>query len=821
MRTWLGSILFVVFAAFAVASGCGSNPEVVNGNSGGPNATGGGSSGSPTGTGGNGGGFVFGGDEGGEGGMSNGCRSTCEEMNANCGFVTDTVCGGVIQCGECAKGQFCGGDGPNRCGVGVSGEGGACSGPDCPVCVPKTCDDLGFTCGPAGDTCGGKLDCGPNTCPILGWTCGGGGKPGECGCKGVCEQVPDCSSKPIKTTSLKGKVYDPAGNNPLYHVFVYIANNPDDPNLKAFPAGITCDVCGATAAGSPLLSEGDQAGTYTDVDGSFTLKNVPVGKDLTLVIQLGRWRRVFKVDVNTPCAETPITDKTLRMPAKQSEGNIPLMAMVTGDVDELECVLRKMGIDGSEFTNPSGGGRVQFYLGTGNTDLNGAWGQRIDDKTPKQSSLFVTDATTSQPVINNYDMTLLACQGGAFAQNATDLTAMRNYAAAGGRVFATHYSYTWLSKNDQNTAQAGVADNWSEVAKWNLDVDDKPASAVGHIDLVSNPKGNAFKGWLEAVNASGPGATPPTASGDISVDVVRHDSDSISSVAGKTQQWLSRDGVSYRKCSASGKTCSSIKACVPKVCSVNTGFDCSVNACAPKVCRNDPAFKTCTQNSDCGSGTNCVTQTCGNNTCGNGVDYDGKQVPLHFTYNTPVNLVEDLTSKPPTLQCGRVLFSDFHVEDAKNKNEVFPKQCGKACTADSQCETGGKCVSGVCLDPMSPQEKLLEFMIFDLGSCVPPPETCKPATECPAGENCGFAQDGCGGLIACGECKNGETCGGGNPSVPNQCGKGGTGSCVPLTCGAQHIECGPAADGCGDKIDSCGTCSAGELCVQGKCIQIN
>ncbi len=149
----------------------------------------------------------------------------------------------------------------------------------------------------------------PPRVPSPGWTCGGGTKEGVCGCKGACTQIPDCSAQPIKTTTLTGKVYDPAGNNPLYHVFVYVANNPDDPDLKDFPKGITCDVCGATAAGDPLLSEGDQAGTYTGVDGSFALKNVPVGKGVTVVIQLGRWRRVFKQDIDTPCAENRSTTR--------------------------------------------------------------------------------------------------------------------------------------------------------------------------------------------------------------------------------------------------------------------------------------------------------------------------------------------------------------------------------------------------------------------------------------------------------------------------------------------------------------------------------
>ena len=41
------------------------------------------------------------------------------------------------------------------------------------------------------------------------------------------------------------------------------------------------------------------------------------------------------------------------------------MAFATGDVDALECVLRKIGIDDSEFTEPTGTGRVHIYTGNG------------------------------------------------------------------------------------------------------------------------------------------------------------------------------------------------------------------------------------------------------------------------------------------------------------------------------------------------------------------------------------------------------------------------------------------------------------------------
>lgn len=813
MRTWLGSILFVVVGSFALAAGCGGSPEVTNGGDNqDPDASvggddGNGNAGKGNGTGSGGLNLGEGGDQGGDG-----CPSSCEELKANCGFVTDEKCGGIVECGDsCPTGQFCGGDGPSRCGTGSNGEAGACSG-DCQSCVPKTCEDLGFTCGPAGDTCGGKLDCGPTSCSVLGQTCGGADKAGECGCKGACADIADCSDKPIKTTSLTGKVYDPAGNVPLYNVFVYVANNPDDPDLKTFPKGVTCDVCGASAAGSPLLSEGDKFGTFTGTDGSFTLKNVPVAKGVSVVIQLGRWRRVFKLDIDTPCAANAVADKTLKMPSKQSEGNIPLMAMVTGNSDSMECVLRKMGIDSTEFTNPAQGGRIQFYLGSDKDATTAHYGQKIDGTTPMQSVLM---AGTK---LNDYDMTILACTGDSGARQTTDDQAkLRAYAAAGGRVFATHYSYSWLYKNDANTAQAGKADNWSEVAKWNVNETDRTDGTVdGHIDLVSNPKGPAFQSWLEAVSAS------VKNSGLAAVNVYRHDTDAISSVTGQTQQWLYRDGVNARRCAVTAGVCTGQASCVTKACKASK-VDCSAAASAcgntGKVCEKNTG-KSCTNNNGCGNGEgNCVDNGCTNNTC-NGTDYTGTKTPLHFTYSTPVNLVQDLTSDPPALQCGRVLFSDFHVSNAEEHDKVFPAQCGATCTQDTQCETGGKCVNGVCLNPLTAQEKVLEFMIFDLGSCVPPPTTCVPATKCPAGDNCGYAPDGCGGLIACGVCPTGEACGVGNPPVPNKCGKG-TQTCVPSTCAAQKKECGPAADGCGDKIDSCGECNAGQLCVMGKCTSIN
>src|SRR5262249_4988967 len=91
----------------------------------------------------------------------------------------------------------------------------------------------------------------------------------------------------------------------------------------------------------------------------------------------------------------------------------------------------------------------------------------------------------------------------------------------------------------------------------------------------------------------------------------------------------------------------------------------------------------------------------------------------HYTFNT------DWT-KPANDQCGRVLYSDFHVTTGSaTDNIVFPAECDN--------------------NPLTTQEKVLAFMLFDLASCVnttPPTSTCTPLTCAGQGIQCGQAGDG-------------------------------------------------------------------------------
>jgi hypothetical protein len=168
---------------------------------------------------------------------------------------------------------------------------------------------------------------------------------------------------------------------------------------------------------------------------------------------------------------------------------------------------------------------------------------------------------------------------------------------------------------------------------------------------------------------------------------------------------------------------------------------------------------------------------------------------LHFTFNTPVGQAS---------QCGHVIYSDFHVTNtADSPATVFP----------AECDANG----------LTAQEKVLEYMIWDLASCVPgppTPPTCTPITCADQNISCGPAGDGCGNAItSCGTCTPPQTCGGGG--TPGKCGAPDGGTCVAQTCQQQNISCGPAGDGCGNEIPNCGNCVPPQTCggggVGGQC----
>ena len=311
---------------------------------------------------------------------------------------------------------------------------------------------------------------------------------------GLCLQQVSCTGG--ATTSISGVVYAPNGTDPLPNVTVYIPNGPVD----AFTPGVSCPVVGQAPSGSPLV------GTTTAVDGSFTLVNVPVGSNIPLVIVAGRWRRQLVIPGTTACTANPLPANFVVMPQNQTQGDIPKIAIATGSVDAVECVLRKVGIADSEFTNPSGTGRINLYSGSGDP------GALVDSTTPSQTALM-SNATT----LNQYDVLMLPCQGNQFLQPTGSLANFIAFANAGGRVYSSHYSYVWMYNNPP----------FNGVANWNVNQSATLSSGTATVDTTFSD-GQTLAQWLQLTGAS-------TTQGQIAVNTIKHDMDGV---IAPTQSWL-------------------------------------------------------------------------------------------------------------------------------------------------------------------------------------------------------------------------------------------------------------------------------------------
>lgn len=89
----------------------------------------------------------------------------------------------------------------------------------------------------------------------------------------------------------------------------------------------------------------------------------------------------------------------------------------------------RCGIDDAEFTDPGGTGRVNLLISNGS---------KLDASTPDISTLATTVPLAS------YDVLMLPCEGSAIAKTPEQLQNFVQYANAGGCIYATHFSYTWL-----------------------------------------------------------------------------------------------------------------------------------------------------------------------------------------------------------------------------------------------------------------------------------------------------------------------------------------------------------------------------------------
>jgi hypothetical protein len=383
----------------------------------------------------------------------------------------------------------------------------------------------------------------------------------------------------VSVTTVSGRVFTGRTVNPdpVPKAVVYIPNIALGAKLGPIPAGPSCGRCEPLSPSVALVS------ATTGPDGSFQLQgNIPAGVGIPLVVQLGKWRYETTIDIQ-PCTANAVPDGAARLPRTHAEGNIPLTAISTGDDDAIECIIRKMGVADSEFSNPSSAtpARIHFFRN------NGA---RYDGATPSQAALVGTAAGLG--TWDHYDQILFPCEGARTEEPAAVQQNLLDYANKGGRVFATHFSYTWLYMNG-GFATAGL---------WQVDQQAPPSPLIGNVDTTAQ-SGRDFAKWLEIVGALS-SLNPP----QVSINDPHRNLNAVPPMQGG-QQWI--------------------------------------------------------------ASTNPV-------------------IVQQMSVAAPVNA-------PPYSQCGRVIYSDFHVANADNGTLTFPNEC--------------------LTDALTAQEKILEFILLDLAAC--------------------------------------------------------------------------------------------------------
>ncbi|MBL0198123.1 MAG: hypothetical protein IPQ09_28690 [Myxococcales bacterium] len=310
------------------------------------------------------------------------------------------------------------------------------------------------------------------------------------------------------STRVKGVVRDPAGVLPLPNVFVFLREGAMAP-LAQGPAADTCAtiLTGGVAGGLPDVR------VTTGVDGSFDLQlpaGYPSGSSVPIVIQAGRWRREISVTANCGTVNVPAADS--RLPRNHLEGNIPQFAVITGNSDGTECLLLKMGIDPSEFTHPSGTGRVHMYYSGFNSNFEGP-APKLAPGVPVEGRALVNQDPAAVPSapLNDHSILVTPCVGSlkswanpperAFYPTDQEVLNVRNFVNKGGRLFTTHLSDMWLDHVPDGGG--GMQDIYPGAVSWiaNMASDSGNLAGTGEGDvLVAPPRAQQFRDWM----ASGP-----------------------------------------------------------------------------------------------------------------------------------------------------------------------------------------------------------------------------------------------------------------------------------------------------------------------------
>jgi hypothetical protein len=222
--------------------------------------------------------------------------------------------------------------------------------------------------------------------------------------------------------------------------------------------------------------------------------NVPAGKDIPLVFQVGKWRRKVIIPEVQACQDNVLGDPQLtRLPRNRGEGELPRVAVTTGICDAMSCTIAKLGVDPAEFGVSGQDTAFTFF------DGDRGQGDRLGPRGMSPAWKLWRDYDE----LSRYDMAAFSClchewrKGGDPECEEPDcrdepaFDVVTRYLNGGGRVFGTDFEYIWmLHSPDPRLAGA-----------FHISTKDKLLANTGSVTLdVSFPKGKALADWLKFVN---------------------------------------------------------------------------------------------------------------------------------------------------------------------------------------------------------------------------------------------------------------------------------------------------------------------------------
>ncbi len=200
-----------------------------------------------------------------------------------------------------------------------------------------------------------------------------------------------------------------------------------DSRPAAVPNAVYCEPCQEAGVGA----------VTTDAKGNFVLGNLLPG-DRWLVIRKGQFRIERQVTiVEGEDRMLPADWTTLPGVHDPAAGQwVPRIALATGDYDELEDVLGKMGIGDVSgegvWRSGEGGDRIDFYTNGGRSDV------------PIAGTL--TDLVRDRARLMQYHVVFIPCSDESNTSALADPQVLRNlrdYVREGGKLYVTDWSGEW------------------------------------------------------------------------------------------------------------------------------------------------------------------------------------------------------------------------------------------------------------------------------------------------------------------------------------------------------------------------------------------